>query len=48
MALLNAAAAFIVAGKAKDLKEGVALGVKSLDGGAALERLNRLVAVSNA
>ncbi len=48
VALLNAAAAFIVAGKAKDLKEGVALGVKSLDGGAALERLNRLVAVSNA
>ena len=48
VALLNAAAAFIVAGKAKDLKEGVALGVKSLDGGAALDRLNRLVAVSNA
>jgi len=47
VALLNAAAAFIVAGKAKDLKEGVALGAKSLDGGAALERLNRLVAVSN-
>jgi anthranilate phosphoribosyltransferase len=48
VALLNAAAAFIVAGKAKDLKEGVALGARSLDGGAALERLNRLVAVSNA
>ncbi len=48
VALLNAAAAFIVAGKAKDLKEGVALGAKSLDGGAALDRLNRLVAVSNA
>jgi anthranilate phosphoribosyltransferase len=47
VALLNAAAAFIVAGKAKDLKEGVALGAQSLDGGAALERLHRLVAVSN-
>jgi anthranilate phosphoribosyltransferase len=47
VALLNAAAAFVVAGKAKDLKDGVALGMKSLDGGAALERLNRLVAVSN-
>jgi anthranilate phosphoribosyltransferase len=48
VALLNAAAAFIVAGRAKDLKEGVALGAKALDGGAALEKLNRLVAVSNA
>ena len=48
VALLNAAAAFIVAGKAKDLKEGVALGVKSLDSGAAMEKLKRLVAVSNA
>jgi anthranilate phosphoribosyltransferase len=48
VALLNAAAAFIVAGKAKDLKEGVALGARSLDGGAAIDRLNRLVAVSNA
>jgi len=48
VALLNAAAAFIVAGKAKDLKEGVALGTKSLDSGAAAEKLNRLVAVSNA
>jgi anthranilate phosphoribosyltransferase len=47
VALLNAAAAFIVAGKAKDLKEGVAIGVTSLDSGAALDRLNRLVAVSN-
>ena len=48
VALLNAAAAFIVAGKAKDLKEGVALGAKSLDGGGALDKLHRLVAVSNA
>ncbi|ETR75284.1 anthranilate phosphoribosyltransferase [Afipia sp. P52-10] len=47
VALLNAAAAFVVAGHAKNLKEGVALGAKSLDSGGAMERLNRLVAVSN-
>ena len=47
VALLNAAAALIVAGKAKDLKEGVALGAKSLDSGAAMDKLKRLIAVSN-
>ena len=47
VALLNAAAALIVAGRATNLKEGVALGTKSLDSGAALERLKRLIAVSN-
>jgi anthranilate phosphoribosyltransferase len=46
VALLNAAAALIVAGHAKDLKEGVALGVKSLDSGAAAARLKHLIAVS--
>ena len=35
VALLNAAAALVVAGKAKDLKEGVALAAKSLDSGEA-------------
>src|ERR1700752_2800557 len=34
VALLNAAAALVVAGKAKTLKDGVALGTKSLAGGA--------------
>src|SRR5437763_5867381 len=48
VALLNASAALIVAGKAKDLKEGVALGIKSLDSGAAAARLKHLVAISNA
>jgi anthranilate phosphoribosyltransferase len=48
VALLNAAAALIVAGRAKDLKEGVALGRKSLDSGAAAARLKHLIAVSNA
>ena len=47
VALLNAAAALIVAGRAKDLKEGVAIGAKSLDSGAAAARLKHLIAVSN-
>src|ERR1700675_4216201 len=48
VALLNTAAALIVAGRAKDLKEGVALGRKSLDSGAAAARLKHLIAVSHA
>ncbi|MGB3044900.1 MAG: anthranilate phosphoribosyltransferase [Xanthobacteraceae bacterium] len=47
VALLNAAAALIVGGRAKDLKEGVAIGAKALDSGAAAERLKQLIAVSN-
>ena len=47
VALLNAAAALIVAGKAKDLKEGVAIAAKTLDSGAASAKLKHLVAVSN-
>jgi len=47
VALLNAAAALIVAGRAKDLTEGVGLGTKSLDSGAAAARLKQLIAVSN-
>ena len=47
VALLNAAAALIVAGRATNLKEGVALGAKSLDSGAAAARLKHLIAVSN-
>lgn len=47
VALLNAAAALVVAGRASDLKEGLALGTRSIDEGAAAERLKRLVAVSN-
>jgi anthranilate phosphoribosyltransferase len=47
VALLNAAAALVVAGRAKDLKEGVALGTKSIESGAAAARLKHLVAVSN-
>jgi len=47
VALLNAAAALIVAGRARTLKEGVEIGQKSLDSGAAAARLKHLVAVSN-
>jgi anthranilate phosphoribosyltransferase len=46
--ILNAAAALIVAGKVKDLKEGAALAAKSIDGGEAEGRLDRLIAISNA
>jgi anthranilate phosphoribosyltransferase len=47
VALLNAAAALVVTGRASDLKEGVSLGIRSIDEGAAAERLQRLVAASN-
>src|SRR5690349_1641085 len=47
VALLNAAAALVVAGKAKTLKDGVALGTKSLDSGAAAAKLKQLILVSN-
>jgi anthranilate phosphoribosyltransferase len=46
--LLNAAAALIVADKAKDLKEGVAIGAKSIGSGAAKQALAKLVAITNA
>ena len=48
VAIINAAAALVVADKAKDLKEGVALAAKSIDSGEAEGRLDRLIAVSNA
>lgn len=47
VALLNAAAALVVAGRAKNLKDGLALGIQSVDSGAAAERLKRLIEVSN-
>lgn len=40
--LLNAAAAFIVAGRAGDLREGVALAARTIDGGEALACLDAL------
>jgi anthranilate phosphoribosyltransferase len=47
VALFNAAAGLVVAGRAKDVTEGVALAAKSLDSGEAEARLDRLIAVSN-
>ena len=47
VALFNAAAALVVAGKAADLKEGLHLATKSLDSGEAEGRLDRLIVVSN-
>ena len=47
VALFNAAAALVVAGKAKDLKAGFALAAHSLDSGEAEGRLDRLIVVSN-
>jgi anthranilate phosphoribosyltransferase len=48
IAVLNAAAALVVAGKARDLAHGVALAQQSIDSGAAEGSLDRLIAVSNA
>lgn len=46
--LYNAAAAFIVADRVTDLKDGVALAAQQIDSGAAKATLDRLVATSNA
>jgi anthranilate phosphoribosyltransferase len=48
VALFNAAAALIVAGRVSNLKEGVALGQHAIDSGAAVKKLNHLIAASNA
>ncbi len=47
VALFNAAAALVVAGKAKDLKAGLDLAAHSVDSGEAEGRLDRLIVVSN-
>ncbi|MEI9992181.1 MAG: anthranilate phosphoribosyltransferase [Rhizomicrobium sp.] len=46
--LINAAAALIVADKAKDLREGARLAAQALDSGAARAKLEKIIAVSNA
>jgi anthranilate phosphoribosyltransferase len=48
VAVFNAAAALVVAGRAEDLKEGVLLAQKSIDSGEAEGCLDRLILVSNA
>jgi anthranilate phosphoribosyltransferase len=45
--LLNAAACLVVAEKATDLKQGVSLAAQSIDSGAALAKLDALVAHTN-
>jgi len=45
--LLNAGVALMVAGRAKDVKSGVALAARSLDGGAAKAKLDELIKASN-
>ncbi len=45
--VLNAAAALIVGGKAPTLREAAGLAAQALDSGAAAERLEKLIAVSN-
>lgn len=47
VALCNAAASLIVAGKAKDVTEGMNLASQSLDGGGAARALETLIAISN-
>jgi anthranilate phosphoribosyltransferase len=48
VAVLNAAAALVVAGRAKELQQAVALAAQAIDSGAAHARLERLIAVSRA
>ncbi|MCF3629178.1 anthranilate phosphoribosyltransferase [Thalassospiraceae bacterium LMO-SO8] len=45
--LFNAAAALVVAGKVDDLASGVAKAAQAIDGGAAAQALDRLVAITN-
>ena len=47
-ALLNAAAALVVAGRAQDLAEGARMAARSIDSGEAEGRLDRLIALSHA
>jgi anthranilate phosphoribosyltransferase len=48
VAVINAAAALVVAGAAKTLQDGAELARKALSSGAARAKLDRLIAVSNA
>jgi anthranilate phosphoribosyltransferase len=47
VAVMNAAAALVVAGAAKDLKDGVEIARKALSGGGAKARLEKLIKVSH-
>jgi anthranilate phosphoribosyltransferase len=43
---MNAAAALVVGGKARDLKDGTALAARSVDSGSADAKLHALIALS--
>lgn len=45
--LLNASAAIVTSGRAKDLKEGIEIARKSIDSGAALRKLEELIKVTS-
>jgi len=45
--VLNAAAAFVIAGRAKDFREGIKMANQSIDSGKALKTLERLVEFTN-
>jgi anthranilate phosphoribosyltransferase len=47
VAIFNAAAALVVAGRASNWEDGIVLAERSIDSGAAEARLDRLIAVSN-
>jgi anthranilate phosphoribosyltransferase len=47
IALLTSAAALLIAGKAADLKQGLALATQALDAGKAREKLDALVRLTN-
>lgn len=46
--LMNSSVALIAAGKARNLKEGARLAAKAIDSGKALEKLEKLVVITNA
>jgi len=48
VAIINAAAALMMAGQAKNMAEGIEMAASSLDGGHAKKALEKLIAVSNA
>lgn len=45
--LLNAAAALVASGKAEDFKRGIEMAAGSIESGRAMEKLNRLIEVTN-
>ncbi|HSF93811.1 MAG TPA: anthranilate phosphoribosyltransferase, partial [Thermohalobaculum sp.] len=47
-ALLNSAAAFVIAGRADNLREGAAIAAESIDSGAAKAKVAALAAATNA